>query len=396
MELPMAEPLIPSDRRPDLDWLRVAAILLLQLYHSARLFNVDDPWHLKAPVLLGALNGPMDILHYLRMPLLMLIAGIGTAYALRRRSVWAFCQDRTKRLLGPLVFGMFLLIPPQIYIERLYTGQFQGSYLDFYPSVFRFVTYPKGSLSWHHLWFVAYLFVYCLLALPLFAWLKKPSGLAVLARLEAFLVKGVNLWLLFLPLALVRILLRKYPETHALLGDHKTFAYYGLLFLIGHVLGRCPALWDRLVKLRWPGLGITLVWFAVMIQPWEFPFPFEHFGTYAFVWWALLAAFGFARHRITVRRPWLARAQELTYPFYIFHQTVIIVFGWWLIRLPLGPWTSFALITVVTFLVSWGLSVGVSRVGFLRPCFGLAGRKQTAVRPPQAPPMDLILTDESR
>ncbi len=43
-----------SAPRPDLDWLRVAAILLLHLYHSARMFNVDDPWHVKAPQLLPA------------------------------------------------------------------------------------------------------------------------------------------------------------------------------------------------------------------------------------------------------------------------------------------------------------------------------------------------------
>lgn len=390
---------LTSERRPDLDALRVGAILLLHLYHSARLFNVDDPWHLKAPQLLAALNGPMDVLHLLRMPLLMLIAGIGTAYALKRRTVGAFFQDRTKRLLWPLIFGMFLIIPPQIYIERIYTGQFQGSYASFYSSVFQFVTYPKGSLSWHHLWFVAYLFVFSILALPLFGWLNGASGQTFLRKAEALLGKGVNLWLLFIPLALVRILLRNYPETHALIGDHKVFAYYGLLFLIGHLMGRCPALWDRLVAMRWQSLGVTAVWFAIMVQPWEFPFPFEHFGTYAFVWWTLLTVMGFARKGITVSKPWMTYAQNLTYPFYIFHQTVIVVLGWWLVRLPLGPWASFGLITLLTFLASWGLSEGVSRVAWLRPCFGLAlQQKPSHVAPQEAPSLQLapILTDESR
>jgi len=390
---------IPAERRPDLDALRVGAILLLQLYHSARLFNADDPWHLKAPQLLAALNGPMDILHLLRMPLLMLIAGIGTAYALKRRSLWAFAKDRGKRLFFPLVIGMLLIVPPQVYIERLSTGQFQGSYAAFYPLVFQFVAYPKGSLSWHHLWFIAYLFTYCLLALPLFAGLKGSAGTALLEKGEALLAKGINLWLLFIPLALVQILLRHYPETHALIDDHKVFAYYGLLFLIGHLLGRCPALWDRMVELRWKSLGVTSLWFLVMIQPWEFPFPFEHFGTYAFVWWTLLTVMGFARKGIPAPRPWISYAQGLTYPFYIFHQTVIIVLGWWLIRLPLGPWASLGLVTLVTFLASWGLSEGVSRVGWLRPCFGLAPLKWTSQGATSRPPslrLAPILTDESR
>ena len=185
-----------------------------------------------------------------------------------------------------------------------------------------------------------------------------------------------------------------------MLGDHKVFAYYGLLFLIGHALGRCPKLWDRMVARRWQGLGVTLVWFAIMVQPWEFPFPFEHFGTFAFVWWTLLAAFGFARKGITTAQPWLRYAQGLTYPFYIFHQTVIIVLGWWLIRLPFGPWASFGLITLITFLVSWGLSEGVSRVNVLRSCFGLASLKKTPRSLPNrrrtALQLEAILSDDSR
>ena len=83
-----------STRRPDIDALRVACILLLHLYHSARMFNVNDPWHVKAPVLLPVLNGPMDILHLVRMPLLMVIAGMATAFAIHR-----LASDKIRR--GP-------------------------------------------------------------------------------------------------------------------------------------------------------------------------------------------------------------------------------------------------------------------------------------------------------
>ncbi len=40
--------------------------------------------------------------------------------------------------------------------------------MRFYQTVFEFVPYPNGSFSWHHLWFIAYLWVYSLVGLPMF------------------------------------------------------------------------------------------------------------------------------------------------------------------------------------------------------------------------------------
>ncbi|MCI0672797.1 MAG: acyltransferase family protein, partial [Myxococcaceae bacterium] len=238
-----------DDRRPDLDWLRVVAIVLLHLFHTGMMFNTWD-WHLKSLTPLPVLEPVMELLSLVRMPLLMLVAGIGTAFALRRRTLGSFALDRTQRLFVPLLFGMLVIVPPQIFIERLQRGTFHGSYLDFYPSVFGFVPYPAGSLSWHHLWFVTYLFVYCLLALPLFAWLRTPRGAAFVARADAWLARGWNVGLLFLPLLAGRLLLRNYPTTHALIDDPKTLVYFGQLFLIGHLLGHCRRVWEHLVARR--------------------------------------------------------------------------------------------------------------------------------------------------
>ena len=238
---------------PDLDWLRVLAIVVLHLFHTGMMFNTWD-WHVKSPVALPVLEPTMEVLHLVRMPLLMLISGAGTAFALRRRTLGAFAKDRTKRLLLPLVFGMFVVVPPQIYVERLFRGQFQGSYAAFYPTVLDFVPYPAGSLSWHHLWFVAYLFIYCLLALPVFAALRTARGERFVARADAWLSRGWNVAWLVVPLLLNRILLRDFPETHALRDDPRTFLHYGLLFSYGHLLARCPGVWTRLVALR-HGLG---------------------------------------------------------------------------------------------------------------------------------------------
>ncbi|GLH74682.1 membrane protein [Geothrix limicola] len=385
----------PTSRRPDIDALRVACILLLHLYHSARMFNVNDPWHVKAPVLLPALNGPMDVLHLVRMPLLMLIAGMATAFALRRRSLGAFAWDRVKRLLLPLVFGMLVIVPPQIWVERVWTGQYGGSYWAFWPSVFQGVPYPKGSLSWHHLWFVAYLFVFCLAALPLLHWFRSAGGSRFLSRAEAFLARGANLWWLALPIMGGRFLLRNHPETHDLVRDPKNLVFYGGLFLAGHLMGRLPRLDERLVALRHWHLGLAALLLAALLPDGEFPFPFEHLAIYAFAWASMCAALGYGRAHLTRSTPLLHHAQSLAYPFYIFHQSVIVVMGWWMLRFQLPPWTFFGLLTAGSFLVTWGLCEGVAQVRWLRPCLGMGPR--TPARPhPREARLGAILSDEAR
>ena len=91
------------NRRPELDWLRVVAIAILHVFHVGMIFNRWD-FHLKSPDPLPVIEGPMAFLHQIRMPLLMVIAGIATAIALERRSIGALAVDRIKRLLVPLVF----------------------------------------------------------------------------------------------------------------------------------------------------------------------------------------------------------------------------------------------------------------------------------------------------
>jgi len=388
-----------STRRPDIDALRVGCILLLHLYHSARMFNVNDPWHVKAPRLLPVLNGPMDILHLVRMPLLMLIAGMATAFALRRRSLGGFAWDRVKRLLLPLVFGMLVIVPPQIWVEQVWKGQFFGSYWSFWPSVFHGVPYPKGNLSWHHLWFVAYLFVFCMLALPLFRWFRSTHGRTVLSRTEAFLARGANVWWLAVPIMGGRFLLRNHPETNDLVHDPKTLVFYGGLFLAGHLLGLMPRLDQRLVTLRRWHLGLALLLVPSVFFLDKLPPALSYLTFYGAIWASLCAALGYGRATITRTTPTLHHAQALAYPFYIFHQSVIIVLGWWMLRFNLSPWTFFGLLTMGSFLITWGLCEGVAQVGWLRPCLGMGPRGksgQSHSKPLTDTPLGAILSDEAR
>ena len=55
----------------------------------------------------------------------------------------------------------------------------------------------------------------------------------------------------------------------------------------------------------------------------------------------MLTTLGWARwyfERHPQPRRWLSHASELSYPFYIFHQTVILIAGWAWLQVPMGPW----------------------------------------------------------
>ncbi|MDQ1086206.1 acyltransferase family protein [Siphonobacter sp. SORGH_AS_1065] len=129
-----------SIRRYDLDWLRVLAFLLLIFFHTGMFFNYWG-WHVKNNVQTHWVEYPMMFTSAWRMALLFMISGMGVYWALGQRSAGSFLGERTKRIFIPLVFGMFFIIPPQIFFERISNGA-TYSFLEFYPSTFEFLPYP--------------------------------------------------------------------------------------------------------------------------------------------------------------------------------------------------------------------------------------------------------------
>ena len=147
-------------RRYDLDWLRVIVFALLILYHVG-MFFVPWGWHIKNNEIYSWLRYPMLFLNQWRLPILFVISGMGTAYALSFRSTGQFIKERFVRLYIPLAFGMLFIVSPQVYIERLVNGQFAGSIWDWFSTgVFLQGIYPEGNFSWNHLWFLPYLLVF--------------------------------------------------------------------------------------------------------------------------------------------------------------------------------------------------------------------------------------------
>jgi glucans biosynthesis protein C len=372
-----------TTRRYDLDWLRVLAFGLLIFYHTG-MFFVEWEWHVKNNEISTWIDEPMLFLAQWRMPLLFFISGAGVFFALGSRSKRSFAGDRTKRILLPLVFGMFVVVPPQIYYERLTQGN-TYSYLEFYKHVLEFQPYPEGNFSWHHLWYLAYIFTYSLICLPLFGYLRSEKGKIVLEKIAGFLSGKARIYLLIIPLFIAEALLRPYwPTEQNLLKDWANFTFSLLIFIYGFIICSQENIRQGIEDQRKLSLVcavlLTIVLYAFYWTHWPNPSPagmvLYYFIKVANIWCWLLTIFGFGRKYLTFNNALLKYTTEAVYPFYILHQTVIICIAYYLIDWQAGMGLKFLVISAGMFLVCWVLFEGIRQINFLRPFFGLKPLKK--------------------
>jgi len=368
-----------STRRYDLDWLRVLAFALLIFYHTG-MFFVEWEWHIKNNMISKALEWPMMFASQWRMSLLFIISGAATFFILEKLPTGPFMWERTKRLFFPLVFGMFVIIPPQIYFERLYKGS-TYSYAEFYPDVLNMVPFPEGSFSWHHLWYICYIFVYSLVFLPLLLWLRSESGKKVTTRIGRLFTVPVLLYGLALFQFVIEISLKDaWEPKNNLIQDWYNHGIYGGFFLIGFLLCTQNACWQAVENQRKWSLGLGLLTVTVLYAFYWIGWK-DLTGTDLVVyrliksfnrWFWLLTLLGFAKRYLSFNSPALQYANQAVYPFYILHQTVIICIAYPLINLAWGVAPKFALIVVLTFASCWILFEGlIKHWNVTRFLFGL-------------------------
>jgi surface polysaccharide O-acyltransferase-like enzyme len=375
----MADGSVISERRSDLDWVRILAVLLLIPFHTARIFDTFETFYVKN----GALSPWLShvVIYFLNnwhMPLLFLLAGASSWYALRFRSGGRYMAERLKRLLVPFVFGTLVVVPPQMYFALLHHAGAPGSYLEYYPTFFQIrppgmPDYTGVGFTWGHLWFILNLFLISLVALPLFLSLKTKSGQRVTAGLAGFLERGPAILLLALPFPFVRFLL---PQI-----DGKPVFIHLMVFVLGFLLmsdARYLRALDRNKSVALIlGIVCTAVDYAVMHSGARLAdFAPESIALYLAdgfkTWFWLVAILGFGRKYLNVDNKALRYAREAAYPFYILHQSVIVAIGFYVIQSKAGVMPKFFLVAVDSLAATVGLyDLIVRRNNVTRFLFGM-------------------------
>jgi len=396
-----------KERRYDIDWLRVVAMLAVFCVHCMGFFTPFD-WHLKNTERSDFFVMPTAWLDLWMMPLFFLLSGFASWYSLKSRSGGKYLLDRVLRLLVPFyTVGAFVLLPPQFYIELVSHNRYAGTYWKLIPPYwdsygsFRFrLDEPYLTNVWPgHLWFLQFLFLVSVLALPLLLYLRSESGQRLIARLAGWCHRRGGIFLFLIPLVLVRIGLRSHFH-----GEH-TWAdlfYYAVFFLVGYCMAADKRFTQSYKRHGWVSLALGIAaWAAelVLILKLEYPYPgtetfsgmyvlFQIVMSIANLSWVVfflsMAKYLNFNHKV------LAYGNEALLPFYILHQTVILGVGWLIIPLDLPILPKFLIISTISFVLIMALyELLIRRINVLRFLFGMKPRKRgSKKKQPVAPAVE--------
>ena len=120
------------ERRYDVDWLRTLAFGLLILYHLGMYYVFDWGWHVKSDTQSVWLQDLMILSNQWRMSLLFFVSGMTLALVEAKYSASSLIRTRFMRLFIPLLFGMYVIVPPQLYFELQQNAGYSGDYWQFY------------------------------------------------------------------------------------------------------------------------------------------------------------------------------------------------------------------------------------------------------------------------
>lgn len=371
-------------RRYDLDWLRIIAFGLLILYHTG-MFYVTWDWHVKSVHAGRGVEWLMLLVNPWRLALLFVISGVALRFLADKLGPARLARERIVRLGLPIMSGMAIIVAPQSWLQLVESGEFHGSFWQFWPHYLDFgQDFSIITPTWNHLWYVVYLLAYTLLMAPVagpLARMMTSAGEKVTAVIFGGSVGIAALLVLpVLPHYVIQLTLDPYfPTTHAFYDDWAQHAHNAILLLTGFLLAKDRHFWGAVRRTLPVALGITVtlgtaLTIAVFHRNAMSNLDWDIWGytRTAYAWAAILSMLGLAQNSLNRPSRALTYMTEAIFPWYILHQTITVMSGFWLTRQHLPVWVEAPLVILATFGGCALLhELIIRRVGFLRPLFGL-------------------------
>lgn len=343
-----------SERRYDIDWLRVIAIGLLIIYHVAIIFQ---PWamfigFIKSNESLESLWSAMSMVNIWRIPLLFYVSGMGLYFALKKRNWKQLLAERAKRILLPFLFGIVVITPLHIYVFQ----QYYNLPLHYYPHL-------------GHLWFLGNILIYILLLFPLFLYLKRVENGRFQQKLSYLMKKPTGPLLISLFFMLEAVIIK--PPIFQLYANTWHGFILGLLaFLFGFIIiysGK--TFWQTVDKWKWLYFSIAIVLYTIrLIISRTTP---EYLMAFESTCW-IFSIFGLSYKYLNKPSTILSYLNKATYPVYIIHMIALYLGALIILPLAISPIFKLIMIIIFSFCFCYLLyEFLIKRVRFLRLLFGL-------------------------
>lgn len=390
----------PPARAHWVDWLKVLVVVGIAVYHVALVFSIT-PWLISNREHSLALSAYVGWGYLFGLQLLFVLAGAASYYGRRTRTALKFARERLLRLGVPLLLGLATLSPLQAYFQALSAGSRVG-FLEWLPGyLHRLAFYPDPV--WlirygYHLWFLGFLLLISLAALPLQAAMDRLPAAGSMRRLANLGLRPGTVLLAAVPIALLQIVLRPAAPADMSWAD---LASDLVFYLWGFALAASPGFAEAVLRSQWQSLaaavlswsGIGLMFVLSSLPGWSQPYgldfdlvvyaPLHALGCWAFIAFLVATAMRWWNRP----HPLVTYGQDAVLPFYVLHHPLVVVLGFYIVQLPIPVWPKFALLLLGVLAGTIGIYHLVIRpVGPLRILFGLRYKERASARGWSRPP----------
>ena len=372
-----------------IDWLRFFAILGVFLVHVAEPFTPYGP--LKNDRTSMAITVSAGFLFLWIMPFFFFLAGASAKFALDIRTTSQFLKERFFRLIIPYVAGVLILIPPMWFITELSRSRIHDSYFTYYLKFFRNFEYTGGLGLLHriggHLWFLPFLFLASVVTVPLFLYLRTPSGQTSISKTAVICGRFGLLPLFIIPVVLIHFVFR---VGFAGIYNWQNFVYLLPFYILGFVVFGDKRFAQMIERKTMTALFVGVLCFALiaimyLTGPGEkletTPFWNWLFVLYSIIrslnaWAWIIFLIGIGIKFLNRTNTFYGYAVEIVLPFYILHYAVIRFATFYIVKWHTGIAVKFFCLAVVSFILTVVLfEIFVKRLNIMQFLFGMKTRK---------------------
>jgi len=238
------------------------------------------------------------------------------------------------------------LVPVQTYFAEVFHNGYKGNYFEQY---ILFFTKPTDLTGYHggftpaHLWFILYLFVISLIALPVMNMYQKSTK-----RLQAQKIPFPAIMLLFFIPGFSQVILDI---------DGKSVGEYLAFFFIGYFVISNDTVQEKIQRYRFVPLCLAVICVIVFLSYGDAisnNIILIEILYFTYAWSVILALLGFGKRHLNHRTRATAYLARASFPVYVIHQQWIVVTAYfaimWIQSVPLQILTIIFASVILTYL----------------------------------------------